>query len=247
VQGAPNNANYYSTSVDKLCVAVTKEAPFKLRIVEPQVPLVQAGSMRLEIVAERTAGFDAAIEVKMLWNPPGISSQSEATIPKGGTNVFYQLNAGGGAETRSWKIALLGHATVDGGEVYVSTQPAKLDVATPFVTGKIETLWIQPGKTAKLTVNLQQAKPFDGKAIIRLNGLPDKVTAPEREIGKDDQEITFDVTVDPKCATGSHKNLFCAVEVKQNGQPIPHTIASGGILRIVPPKKEESKVAAAQK
>src|SRR6266446_2518419 len=220
--------------------------------------------MQLEVVAERATNFDEPIELKMVWNPPGISSQSEATIPKGGTNVFYQLNAGGVdklcvavtreapfklriVEIRAWKMALLGHAIVEGGEVYVSTQPAKLDVATPFVTGKIETLWIQPGKTAKLTVNLQQAKPFDGKAVIRLNGLPDKVTAPEREISKDDQEIAFDVTVDPKCATGSHKNLFCAVEVKQNGQPIPHTIASGGILRIVPPKKEESKVAAAQK
>ena len=183
----------------------------------------------------------------MLWNPPGVSSQSEATIGKGATNVFYQLNAGGGAETRAWKIALLGHATVEGGEIYVSTQPAKLELATPFVTGKIETLWTQPGKTGKLTVNLQQAKPFDGKGTIRLAGLPDKVTAPDREITKDDQEITFDVAVDPKCSTGSHKNLFCSLEVKLNGQPIPHTIAAGGILRIVPPKKDEPKVATAQK
>jgi hypothetical protein len=247
VQGAPNNANYYSTSVEKFCVAVTKEAPFKLRIVEPQVPLVQAGSMRLEIVADKSPGFDEPIEVKMLWNPPGISSQSEASIPKGATNVFYQLNAGGGAEVRAWKIVLLGHATVEGGEVYVSTQPAKLEVATPFVTGKIETLWTQPGKTSKLTVNLQQAKPFEGKATIRLAGLPDKVIAPEKEITKDDQEVVFDVSVDPKCSTASHKNLFCALDIKQNGQLIPHTIAPGGILRIVPPKKEEGKVAAAQK
>lgn len=244
VQGPPNNANYYSTSVDKLCVAVTKEAPFKLRVVEPQVPLVQAGSMRLEIVAEKVAGFDEPIEIRMLWNPPGISSQSEATIPKGGTNVFYQLNAAGGAETRAWKIALLGHASVEGGQLYVSTQPAKLEIATPFVTGKIETLWVQPGKTAKLTVNLQQAKPFEGKAKIQLAGLPEKVTAPEREITKDDQEVVFDVTVDGKCSHASHKNLFCSLEIKQNGQTIPHTLASGGILRIVPPKKEDAKVAA---
>jgi len=239
VQGAPNNANYYSTSVDKLCVAVTKEAPFKVRIVEPQVPLVQAGSMRLEIVAERAAGFDAPIEVKMVWNPPGVSSQSEATIGKGATNVFYQLNAGEGAEPRTWKIALTAHATVDGGELYVSTQPAKLEIATPYVTGKIETLWVQPGKTGKLTVNLLPTKAFEGKATIHLAGLPDKVTAPDREITKDDQEITFDVAVDPKCATGSHKNLFCVLEVRQNGQVIPHTIAPRGILRIVPEKKNE--------
>jgi len=212
--------------------------------VEPKVPLVQAGSMRLEVVAERVAGFDEPIEVKMVWNPPGVSSQSEATIPKGATNVLYQLNAGGGAETRVWKIALIAHATVEGGELYVSTQLANLEVATPFVTGKIETLWLNPGKSGKLTANLKQAKPFEGKATIRLVGLPDKVSAAEKEITKDDQEVIFDVVAEPSCSTGSHKNLFCAVDVKQNGQVIPHNIAQGGILRIVPPKKEDAKVAA---
>jgi len=246
VQGPPNNANYYSTAVDRIYVAVTKEAPFKLRIVEPRVPLVQAGSMRLEVVAERATNFDEPIELKMIWNPPGISSQSETTIPKGATNTFYQLNAGGGAETRAWKIAVLGHAQVDGGQVYVSTQLAKLEVAKPFLTGKIETLWLSPGKTGKLTVNLEQQKPFEGKAKVRLQGLPEKVTTPEQEISSTNSEVVFDITVDAQCSPGSHKNLFCAVDIKQGEDLIPHTIAAGGILRIVPPKKTESKVASVE-
>ncbi|HEY6229475.1 MAG TPA: PPC domain-containing protein, partial [Verrucomicrobiae bacterium] len=168
VQGAPNNANYCNTSVEKFCVAVTKEAPFRLHIVEPKVPIVQAGTMRLEVVAERDTNFDEPIELNMVWNPPGMSSQSEATIPKGATNVFYQLNAGGGAETRTWKIAILGHAKVDGGELYVSTQLAPIEVAPPFLSGKIETTWLNPGKSADVTVNLKQLKPFEGKAKIRL-------------------------------------------------------------------------------
>jgi hypothetical protein len=245
VQGPPNNAPYYTTSVDKLYVAVTKEAPFTLRIVEPKVPLVQAGSMRLDVVAERARDFDEPIELKMLWNPPGVSSQSETSIQKGATNVFYQLNAGGGAETREWKIAVLGHAQVQGGEVYVSSQLTKLELARPFVTGKIETLWLNPGKSGKLTVDLEQHKPFDGTAKIRLEGLPDKVTADEKEISSTDKEVVFDVTVDAQCAPGSHKNLFCTVDVKQGDNVIPHTIAPGGILRIVPPKKGETKVVAA--
>jgi hypothetical protein len=243
----PNNTTYYSTSVDKLCVAVTKEAPFHLRIVEPKVPLVQAGSMPLEVQVARAAGFDEPIELQMVWNPPGVSSQPEATIPKGASNVIYQLNAGGGAETRVWKIAVLGHAAVDGGQVYVASQLVDLEVATPFLSGKIETLWVNPGKTGKLTVNLQQAKPSEGKAAIRLYGLPERVTAAEREITKDDQEVVFEVKVDPNCGAGSHRNLFCAVEVKQNGTVIPHTIAHGGILRVVPPKNPEATVAAAEK
>jgi hypothetical protein len=243
----PNNTTFYHTAVDELCVAVVKEVPFQLRIVEPQVPLVQGGTMRLEVVAERAAGFDEPIEVQMVWNPPGVSSQSEAAIPKGATNVFYQLNAGGGAEKHSWKIAVLGHAPVDGGAVYVSSQLAGLEIAAPFLSGKIETAWVNPGKKGKLTVNLRNAKPFDGKATIRLCGLPEKVTAPEREITKDDSEAVFDITVDPKCSTGSYKNLFCAVDVKDQGQIIPHNIAYGGILRVVPPKKADNALAAANK
>jgi hypothetical protein len=246
VQGPPNNANYYSTAVDKICVAVTKEAPFKLRIVEPKVPLVQAGSMRLEVVAERATNFDEPIELKMIWNPPGISSQSETSIPKGATNAFYQLNAGGGAETREWKIAVLGHAQVDGGQVYVSTQLAKLEVAKPFLSGKIETLWLNPGKSGRLTVNLDQQKPFEGIAKVRLQGLPEKVTAPEQEISSTNSEVVFDIAVDAQCSPGSHKNLFCAVDIKQGEELIPHTIAAGGILRIVPPKKTEPKIASAE-
>ena len=240
----PNNTSYYNTRVDKLCVAVTRPAPFKLAIVDPKVPLVQAGSMRLEIAAERAPGFDEPIEVHMIWNPPGVSSQAEATIPKGATNVFYQLNAGGGAELNSWRIAALGHATVEGGQLFVSSQLADLEVAAPFVTGKIETLWVNPGKQGKLTVNLQPAKPFEGTATIRLCGLPEKVTAAEQTVTRETQEVVFDVTVDPNCATGSYRNLFCALDVPQSGRVIPHTIAHGGILRVVPPKKAESTVAA---
>jgi len=245
VYGPPNNTTYYGTAVDKIYVAVTKEVPFKLRIVEPKVALVQSGLMPLEIAAERTNGFEEPIEVHMVWNPPGVSSQPEVTIPKGATNVIYQLNAEGGAETRIWKIAVLGHATVEGGQVYVSSQLADLEVAKPYVSGKIETLWVNPGKTGKLTVNLQQAKPFEGKATVKLAGLPEKVTAEPREITKDDQEVSFDVVVDPTCSTGSHKNLFCTVDLKDKDTVIPHVIAQGGILRIVPPKKAEATVAAA--
>jgi hypothetical protein len=183
----------------------------------------------------------------MVWNPPGVNSESEVTIPKGATNVFYPINAGGGAETRAWKIAVLGHATVDGGALYVSSQLASLETAKPFLTGKIETLWTNPGKPGKLTVNLKQARPFEGKASIRLCGLPEKASAAEKEITKDDQEVVFDVTVEPSCGNGSYKNLFCAVDVKQDGQVISHTIAHGGILRVVPPKKSEAKVAVAEK
>ena len=96
----------------------------------------------------------------------------------------------------------------------------------------------EPGQNRQTHGKPSTKKPFEGKAKIRLVGLPEKVTASEMEISSTDQEIAFDVVVDDKCATGSHKNLFCAVDVKQGDEIIPHVIATGGILRIVPAKKD---------
>jgi len=41
-------------------------------------------------------------------------------------------------------------------------------------------------------------------------------------------------------------SLNCKFGLQQSGETITHTIANGGILRIVPPKKEEQKIAAAE-
>ncbi len=245
VQG-PNNTSYCDTRVDRLCVAVTKEAPFHLRIVEPNVPLVQSGSMALRMVADRAPGFEEPIEVQMVWNPPGVTSQSEATIPKGATSAMYQLNAAAGAAARAWKVAALGHATVDGGQVFVSSQLANLEVATPFVAGKIEPLTANPGSSATLTVNLQQLKPFEGKAKVHLLGLPERISARDQEITSRNAKVCFELAVDRKCSLGSFRNLFCAVEIPANGQTIPHTIAAGGILRIVPASRDPVSVASTE-
>src|SRR5262249_39029313 len=158
-----------------------------------------------------TPGFDDPIKLEMVWNPPGVSSQSEVVIGKGETNAFYPLNAGGGAETRSWGIVVLGHAKFEEGKIYASSQLARLEVAAPYVTGKIETAWVNPGKPGKLTLNLESPKSFEGKATVRLRGLPEKITTPDKEITKDDKEVVFDLTVDPKCSIGAHRNLFCTV------------------------------------
>ncbi len=232
-----NNQVYYGARLDKLMVAVTEPAPFKISISEPRVPLVQSGTMDLQIVAERQPGFDEPINIKMLWNPPGVGSQPEVTIPKGSNSVIYPLNASSSAETNAWKIAVIGTATVEGGPVYVSSQLAKIEVAEPFLTGKIETLTVRPGEKARLICKLDQKTPFAGKAIVRLVGLPDKVTSEPREITSEDKEVAFDLNVDPSCPPKSTRVLLCNVLIQKDGDLIAHNIAGGGHLRIVPPKK----------
>lgn len=248
VQG-PNNTSYYGTRVDKFLVAVTETAPFKLRIEEPKVPLVQGGSMDLQIVAERDSRFDEPINVKMVWSPPGVTSLPDVTIPKGSNSVTYVLNAKPDAELREWKIAVHGSAKVNDGDLFVSTQLAKLVVSEPFLIATIERTACEAGKSTNIVVKLDQKIPFDGKATIKLVGLSDKVSVPTKEITKDDKEVIFQAKVDPNCSVGSQRNLFCIVAIKQNTKVIPHNVGQGGVFRVVPAKKptvaaaEQKKVA----
>ena len=211
------------------------------------------GSTELKVVVERDPGFDEPVQVKMLWNPPGVSSLSDVTIPKGTNSVIYPLNAKADADPRSWQIAVLGSAKVREGDLFVSSQLAKLQIGEPFVMARIETSACEPGKSTNVTVKLEQKIPFNGKATIRLIGLPEKVVVPEKQITKDDTEVVFNVKVDSTCPTGSHKNLFCTVAIQKDGDIIPHSVGAGGILRIVPPKKpavastSEKKVARNEK
>jgi hypothetical protein len=109
-------------------------------------------------------------------------------------------------------------------------------VAAPFLTAKIQTSACQPGRATNIVVKLEQKKPFDGEATIKLLGLPEKAIAAEKQITSADTEVIFNVVIDPSCPTGSHKNLFCNVAIQKDGDVIPHSIGAGGILRIVPPK-----------
>jgi hypothetical protein len=231
-----NDTVYVRTEVDQIAAAVVEAVPFKVRIVEPKAPLVQSGEMNLQIVAERDAGFDEPITVKMLWNPPGVSSLPDMVIPKGKTTVAYKLNTTAKAEVKNWKIAVIAGATVKGGTAYVSSQLAPLEIAPAFLFGKMNLAKVERGQSTKVTCTLDHKIPFEGTAVARLVGLPGNVKAAEVEITKDSKEAVFEIVTTDKSPTGMTKNLFCSVVIQQNGEPITQTIAQGSLLRIDAPR-----------
>jgi hypothetical protein len=226
-----NVGTYHTFQADKLAVAIVEELPFKLSIVEPKVPLVQYGTIDLKVVADRKPGFEEPISVRMLWNPPGVASVPDLTIPKGEKSIIYKLSANGGADIHKWKIAVIGSATVSGGTAWVSSQLAPLEVTEPFMTVKIDLAKVEQGQSTKVICKVDQRVPFDGKALVKLMGLPAGCTAADKQITKDDKEIVFDVVTDAKAQVGLNKSLFCNVVVEKDSQPIVHNLGSG-ILRI---------------
>lgn len=252
IRGDPGDSIYSQTAAEKIAAAVVEEVPFKINIVEPKVPLVRGGTMDLKVVAERKPGFDEPITLKMLHNPSGVGSADEVVIPKGEANALYRLNANGGAELRSWKIAVIGRAKVKDADTWISSQLATLTIGEPFVTMKIEMASAEPGQSVRVVCNLDQKAPFDGKATCKLLGLPNGATAPDTEFTKDDKQVVFDVATSTNTPAGQHKSLFCAITITKGGEPIPHSIGGGGVLRIDKPKpvqvaevKKEEKPAAA--
>ena len=231
-----NDGVYYATWSDKIAVAVVEELPFKINLVEPKMPLVQNGSMDLKIVAERMPGFDEPINVRMIYNPPGVGSLPDVTIPKGENSVIYTLNANGGAPPKDWKIAVLGQATVSNGTAFVSSQLATLKIAEPYLLGKLEMTNVLVGNSTKMVCKLDQKIPFEGKANVKLLGLPSGVTADDRLITKDQTEVVFNITTATNAMKGLHRTLFCSVVISKGDEHITQSVGGGGVIRLEGPK-----------
>ncbi len=235
VQGEPNQTPYVTSVQSTVPVAVTEEAPFSLEIIQPAVPLVQSGTMDLKIKATRAADFKAPITVRLMWNPPGISSPGTVDIPEGQTEVVYQLTARGDAPAKAWRLTVLGETGVNGGTVFNASPFTEVTVAPPYLTMKMEMGAAEQGKPGEIFCTLEVAKTFTGPAKINLFGLPAKVTTVEKEFTAADKEIRFPVTTQPDSPTGKHQNLFCQAVIMENGVPIPHTIGQGGVFRVDAP------------
>ena len=220
VTGGPGQSVYWRHEPDRAAVAVTEEAPFSVEIVEPKAPLVQAGSMNLKVICKRRSDFKGAITVYPLFNPPGVSSASAVTIAANATETLLPMNAAANAQVKKWKTAVLASSDAGKGPIWVSSQLATIDVAAPFVTAAIERGAVEQGKETDLLVKLTHLTPFEGKAKVRLLGLPFKVTTPEMEFTKDTKEVLFKIATDKTSPAGTHKNLFVQVSLMKSGEPV---------------------------
>ncbi|WP_417382603.1 PPC domain-containing protein [Gimesia sp.] len=235
-----NNQLLWLKDVAQIPVVVVEELPFKLDIVEPKAPLTRNGSMQLKVVVTRKEGFDEPITLQFPFRPPGVGASSRVTIPKGKNEAFYPINANSKAEMKKWKVFVIGSANV-GGNSWVSSQLAPLEVADSFVDLDLARTAVEQGQETEIICKVNMKNPFEGDAKIKLIGLPPKVTTEDISFNKESKELVFKVKTDPASPQGRHKSLFCQVEIPINGETVVHTTGRTE-LRIdkpAPPKKDE--------
>ena len=78
----------------------------------------------------------------------------------------------------------MGESTASNGQILASTELTPVTVAEPYLGMKIEMAAVEQGKDGVVICKLTHATPFEGKATVKLLGLPAKVTTTEIEIDK---------------------------------------------------------------
>ncbi len=227
-----NQRSFYAVTENRLPIAVAEEAPVKIRVEQPKVPILQTGPMNLKVIAERHGDFKGQITLALLYSPPGLASAGTFKITEGENEAKVPISAKGDAALQTWQVCVVGSADAGKGPVWVSTQLVEVEVAAPFVTGKIARTFVDQGDDTTVTVTIEHKQPFEGKAKLQLLGLPPNTTAAEQEITKDTEEVKFTVKAAANAPAGQHKQLFCQFTLEKDGEPMSSTFGNGGILRI---------------
>lgn len=242
-----NDREIWNYMSDRLAAAVTAPAPFSLEIIQPKVPIVQGGTMRLKVAAKRNEGFQAPIQLQMLYNPPGLSTPTSVTLPGDAQEVVVPITATAQAAVGRYKVAVLGTADVGSGAVTVSTQLADLEVAAPFFACEFPNMALEQGQGGPYLVRVQVAREFPGEATAELVGLPPGVTAEPQKLTKDTTELKFPLQTSADSPPGQHKSLRCVAVVTVDGEPVEHLFGPGELViqKPAPPKADAPPVAQA--
>jgi len=238
-----NNREIWNHHGNRLAMAVTEAVPFHVEIVAPKAPIVQNGTLELKVKATRDSGFKSPIALRMLYNPPGVSSPDSVAIPEGQVEAVIPLTANGGAAIRKWKIAVLAEASRGDGPLVVSSQLADLEVAAPLLRFQFQPAVVEQGQKTSVVVKIEKTQKLQSLATIELLGLPNEVTTEPRQIDDAAGEVIFPISTTAKSPVGLHKTLVCRAVVKSQGEPITH-IVGGGELRIQAPLPSKGNVVA---
>jgi len=229
--------------LDKYLLAITDPAPFSIAIEPPTAALVRGGELAIPVKIVRREGFNEPIDFQLGWVPAGLSPEPKVTIPAGETESVLRISAAGNAPMGNQPFVVTATTTeglehgwyLGAGRVRVSSEIASLMVAEPFVELASKPDSVRRGEKKRFAWSVLHKSPFEGKASVKLLGLPKgvSVAGPLPVIDKDSKEIAFEVEATDEALMGAVSGLSCEVTVQAAGQEI-HQRSGTGTLRIDP-------------
>lgn len=235
-----NQGVYHSYTTDRIPTGVIEKVPFSIELLAPAVPIVKNGKAMLKMRVTRDEGFKEKIVTRFLWSPTGISGPTNIDIPPDKTEANYELNANSDAAIGTWQVCVTAESDTSNGKQKVSSQFVPLTIAEPYLNFSLNLAAGIIGQPSALVAKIEHLRDFQGQAIAELHSLPHGVTSALVKFTKEQEEITFPLTISAEAKPGKTTGLLCKVMVPENGQQILHLTGQGGTLRIDAQKKGEA-------
>lgn len=226
VLGPPNNTAYRTSTSDRLPVAVVEEAPVRIEVEPPAMPLVRRGMLDLKVRVERRDGFAGRVRLAFPFKPPGVNAAVNVEVPADRAEAVYEVSATPDAPIADWQVVVTatglenGDAAAQGNRrarddetTWVSSRLVPLQIAAPLIEMAADKATAEQGQQARLVWKVQKPAAFSGVAKARLLGLPPKTEAPELELPADATELVFPVSVGGDAPPGHYATVFCQVRV----------------------------------
>jgi len=236
-----------SIRVDRFMAAVSDPAGFAVAVESPKQPLMRGSELTIPVKVVREPGFDEPLEMQCELAPPGVAVSPAELIPSGETEAMLTLSAEASAKLGPSPLYVLvtstqprggrsGGDTARGSErVRVSSEVVTLEVADPFVSLSTEPQSVRRGERVRYRWSVKHLRPFEGRAAVRMVGLPVGVTAvgPEPTIDATSQEVAVELEATDDALLGLVNELTCDVVFNVNGGEVSLRTGSGR-LRIDP-------------
>lgn len=228
--------------LDSYILAITDPAPFSIEVEAPSSALVRGGELAIPVKIIRQKDFDGPVEFRCDWIPHGVGVPPAIIIPSNESDAILNISAEAYAKLGEVPFVVTGSTSredVNGylgtGRTRVSSKLVSLTITEPYVELSSDAQSLRRGKSGEFIWNVNHKTSFEGKASVRLLGLPKgvEVIEPLPEISKESKNIQFKIKASDEALMGLVNGIYCEVVVKTAGQEIKQR-AGKGTLRIDP-------------
>jgi len=143
----------------------------------PTAPAVwRGGAIPVAVSAERTDGFDGAVDIRLENLPAGFSAPATA-IPAGENSTAFSLSADSSAQTPAKvpPLKLVARASIASQQLVREVTGGLPTVVEPgdlVTTTEQAEVTLEPGRQVRMTAKIERHNGFKGRVPLEVRGLP---------------------------------------------------------------------------
>ncbi|MCA9191055.1 MAG: PPC domain-containing protein [Planctomycetales bacterium] len=226
-----NNRDMWGFNSDRLAVAITKQLPFQIELIQPQIPIVRNGALNYQVRVQRAPEYKETIYLQTLYNPSGLRASGSIKLEGDATEALIPVTANGNAALGNFPITILARAKGTNSTVWTASNFVNLEVADSFFNFKFGKTVIETGARGSVVVGLEAKRPAEGIAEFELVGLPAGVTSPQAKVTYQEgqSQLEFPIDVAPDARVGQFKMLVIKATITRDGGTIEQNQGTGEI------------------